>query len=81
MSIHRRLFREAFLHPWALTATVGLGLAAGILVIAQAGLFGRIIDRAFRQHQDLMALSLPLVSLLGLAILTGVKATRQKDPS
>lgn len=66
--IHRRLWREAFAHRRSLLVVGGLGLGAGLMGIAQAGVFSQIVSRAFLGHQDVSQLTFGLAALLALVL-------------
>ena len=64
-------------------ATAGSVVAAGALLSEAAmcaGVIGGLIYAAYLVHMPAHWIVAGAVVLLGLGILTGVKATRQKDP-
>lgn len=62
--IDKRLLRETtqVRHLWALSA--GLGLAAGLLAVAQAGCLARVVDRVFLAGEDLGGVRFWLAAVL-----------------
>ena len=67
--LDHRLMAEARVARVALSATIGLGLLAGIAVIAQAFLLARIVDQAAFHGADLHAVAPMLEALAGLFLL------------
>jgi thiol reductant ABC exporter CydD subunit len=65
---HRRLLQTALRYPGSLGWMIGLGLAAGLFAIPQAGVFTRIIEQAFLQHLGAKSLGWWLAGLLMLAV-------------
>ncbi|HUW65104.1 MAG TPA: thiol reductant ABC exporter subunit CydD [Spirochaetia bacterium] len=57
-----------------LALTIGLGLAAGLLTILQAGLIARVVSLVFLRHQNLSGVSLWLWLLLGVIFFRSVLA-------
>ena len=56
-------------------------MSFGIYIVGFAVLIGGLIWGAVILHMPAQWIAVGAIVLLGLAILTGVKATRQKDPS
>lgn len=56
-------------------------MSFGIYIVGFAVLIGGLIWAAVILHIPAQWIAVGAIVLLGLAILTGVKATRQKDPS
>ena len=56
-------------------------MSFGIYVVGFLILIGGLIYGAVILHVPAQWIAVGAIVLLGLAILTGVKATRQKDPS
>jgi ATP-binding cassette subfamily C protein CydCD len=69
MNLDRRLLRLARKSPVVLALTIGLGLAAGVFAVAQAGLFSRIVDRVYLQGKMLPDVALWLAALAGVIAL------------
>jgi hypothetical protein len=59
----------------------GITMSFGIYVVGFLILIGGLIYGAVILHVAPQWIAVGAIILLGLAILTGVKATRQKDPS
>ena len=56
-------------------------MSFGIYIVGFLVLIGGLICGAVMLHIAAQWIAVGAIVLLGLAILTGVKATRQKDPS
>jgi len=59
----------------------GTIMSFGIYIVGFVVLIGGLIWAAVILHMAAQWIAVGAIVLLGLAILTGVKATRQKDPS
>lgn len=68
MNLDRRLLGAARLAHLSLAATVGAGVAAGLLMFAQARLLSRIVDGVFLGGQGLAEVEARLLLLLGVSI-------------
>lgn len=69
MNIDFRLVRLARQFGWWWAAAAGLGTAAGVLAVLQAGLLSRLIQRVFLEQADRAQVGLLLWALLAAAVL------------
>jgi len=69
MNIDKRLLRQARKSQFKLLLTIGLGFAAGILTVLQAGYLSRIINAVFLNRQTLAGVNSLLALLLGVILL------------
>jgi hypothetical protein len=70
--------------PWALISRLtpeGDAMSFGLYSIGFVIVIGGLIYAAHLLHMPAQWIAVGAVVLLGLGILTGVKATRQKDPA
>ncbi|HLV44049.1 MAG TPA: ABC transporter transmembrane domain-containing protein, partial [Aggregatilineales bacterium] len=68
MNLDRRLLGEARLAQLSLAATVGAGVAAALLMVAQARLLSRVVDGVFLGGQGLAGVETRLLLLLGISL-------------
>jgi thiol reductant ABC exporter CydD subunit/thiol reductant ABC exporter CydC subunit len=67
--LERNLLGEARRVRWHLAVTIGLGLAAGLLAILQAGYLARVVNGVFLEGQDLRGVWHWLMALMGIIFL------------
>ena len=68
MNLDRRLLGEARLAQLSLAAAVGGGVAAALLMVAQARLLSRVVDGVFLSGQGLAGVETRLLLLLGASL-------------
>ena len=72
MNLDQRLLRLVRESRVALVVTIGLGFAAGIFTVLQAGALSRVIARVFLGGESLAEVSSLLLSLLGVMVVRAV---------
>ena len=72
MNLDQRLLRLVRESRVALVVTIGLGLAAGVFTVLQAGALSRVIARVFLGGESLAEVSGLLLSLLGVMVVRAV---------
>lgn len=75
MQFNKHLLSEALRARWLLILTIGLGAAAGLLLVGQAWLLARAIDNVFLQSQRLSEVAALLWGLLAVITLRALMAT------
>jgi ATP-binding cassette subfamily C protein CydD len=69
MNLDQRLLRLARESRSTLALTIGLGLAAGVFTVVQAGLFSQVVDQVYLGGSSLPDVSFLLAALLGAMLL------------
>lgn len=75
MSFNRHLFGEALKAPGLLILTIALGSAAGGLLVAQAWLLARVVDRVFLGGERLAGITPLLWGLIAVVLARAAAAT------
>ena len=69
MRVDKRLWQAAQNARAALWLTIGFGLSGGLILIGQAFLLSRVINRVFLENTELLDVHVELWALVGLALM------------